>query len=83
MPGMWFELERIFAEEGVTIGHSESFPSVLTVHSLSIKIRALLIILVMRPGAPTTMRRRIENSRSMLACNSTLQKYVASLPTDL
>ena len=21
MPGMWFELERIFAEEGVTIGH--------------------------------------------------------------
>ena len=25
MPGMWFELERIFAEEGVTIGHLESF----------------------------------------------------------
>jgi hypothetical protein len=26
MPGMWFELERIFAEEGITIGYLESFP---------------------------------------------------------
>ncbi len=34
MPGMWFELERIFAEEGVTIGQLESFSPLLTVHSL-------------------------------------------------
>jgi hypothetical protein len=25
MPGMWFELERIFAQDGITIGECHNF----------------------------------------------------------
>ncbi|KAH9026819.1 polynucleotide kinase 3 phosphatase-domain-containing protein [Lactarius pseudohatsudake] len=53
MPGMWFELERIFAEEGVTIGQFGAL-LLLTVHSFVSKIRVLLILLVTPPGAPAT-----------------------------
>ena len=54
--------------------HNRSFgilPPPLTILLIVSKTRALLIMSEMRLDAPTTLRRRIENLRSMSTCNST------------
>ena len=54
--------------------HNRSFgilPPPLTILLIVSKIRALLIMSETRLDAPTTLRRRIENLRSMSTCNST------------
>jgi hypothetical protein len=66
MPGMWSELERLFAQEGITVG--QSFIPVLPVPSDHFthprpKIRVPLITLATRPDARTILRRPIENWR--------------------
>jgi hypothetical protein len=81
MPGMWSELERMFAQEGITIGQSVSQPSIRVVLLPSDhfahpppKIRMPLITLATQPVARMILRRPIENSRSMLGYRSIHQK---------
>jgi hypothetical protein len=72
MPGMWSELERIFAQDGgVTIGIVRVLPvSGLCAQLCSAKIKALRIMLVTQLGVPTISRQPIENSRSTLVYSS-------------
>lgn len=73
MPGMWLELERIFAQDGVTIGHFVSFWS-LSHLLIPSEIKAFRISLVMQPDAPTILRPPIESLRSTSEYSSIHQK---------